>query len=162
MAKTTRAKESRPTPTGAKRIARKKTKAPKAARARKAALRKVALRKAEPREAAPGKAASREPRASRGRRATATAVVIGTCLDLVSAGQIVQAAIPGGPHDVDSTLEDAGLITAGLRTIFRADVVRRVAARGCAITSSAVPNLASTTLRQARTAVRDNASSGGA
>src|SRR5688500_11728454 len=32
-------------------------------------------------------------------------------IDLVAAGEIVQAAIPGGPHDIDSTLEANGLIT---------------------------------------------------
>jgi hypothetical protein len=84
-------------------------------------------------------------------------VAVGTCLDLGAAGEIVQAAIPGGPHDIDSSLEDAGLISPNQRTVFRERVVQGVEDRGCSIDGDAVPNTATTTLRQARTAVRDNA-----
>ena len=80
------------------------------------------------------------------------------CLGLIAAGEIVQAAIPGGPHDIDSSLEDAGLISDALRTVFREDVVARVHDRGCRIASDDVPNDAATTLREVRTAVSDNAS----
>ena len=83
--------------------------------------------------------------------------VVGPCIDLITAGEIVQEAVPGGPHDIDTTLEDAGLISAGQRTIFRSDVVEKVSARGCTIDADAVPNSASTTLRNVRTAVQQNA-----
>jgi len=76
----------------------------------------------------------------------------------VTAGEIVQAAIPGGPHDIDSTLEANGLITGPQRTIFRQSVVDGVNARGFTIAGDDVPNGGSTTLRAVRTAVRNNAS----
>ena len=79
------------------------------------------------------------------------------CIDLIAAGEIVQEAVPGGPNDVDSTLEDAGLITANQRAAFRADVVNGVSERGCAIDGSDVPNGATTTLREARLAIKQNA-----
>jgi hypothetical protein len=82
---------------------------------------------------------------------------VGPCIDLITAGEIVQEAVPGGPHDIDTTLENAGLISAGQRTIFRSDVVEQVSARGCTIDADAVPNSASTTLRDVRTAVQQNA-----
>jgi hypothetical protein len=78
-------------------------------------------------------------------------------IDLITAGEIVQNAIPGGPHDIDITLEDAGLISPGQRTVFRSDVVNDVAAHGATIAAADVPNNATTTLRQARTAVQQNA-----
>jgi hypothetical protein len=81
----------------------------------------------------------------------------GICIDLITAGEIVQEAVPGGPHDIDSTLEDAGLITEGERAVFRSDVVNKVGARGCSIDGDDVPNAATTTLRAARTAVQQNA-----
>lgn len=79
------------------------------------------------------------------------------CLSLIAAGEIVQAAIPGGPHDIDNTLEDAGLISDGQRGVFREDVVKGVEDRGCAINAEDVPADADTTLRDARTAVADSA-----
>lgn len=92
-----------------------------------------------------------------GRRAGLAATAVAAGLDLISAGEIVQAAIPNGPHDIDSTLEDVGLITPGERTVFRQDVVNSVERRGCTISESDVPNGATTTLRAVRTAVRDHA-----
>ena len=89
--------------------------------------------------------------------AALAAVLPAAGIDLVAAGEIVQAAIPGGPHDIDSTLEANGLITAPQRTIFRQSVVDGVEARGFTIAGDDVPNGGATTLRTARTAVRDNA-----
>jgi len=89
-------------------------------------------------------------------RAVARAAA-GPCIDLISAGEIIQDVIPGGPHDIDTTLENAGLITAAQRTIFRTDVVNKVSERGCTIDAEDVPNSSSTTLRDARTAVQQNA-----
>jgi hypothetical protein len=89
--------------------------------------------------------------------AALAAVMPAAGIDLVAAGEIVQAAIPGGPHDIDSTLEANGLITAPQRTIFRQSVVDGVEARGFTIAGDDVPNGGATTLRTARTAVRDNA-----
>lgn len=108
------------------------------------------------------RAARRSPRPTRksavqkAPRAVARAVA-GPCIDLITAGEIIQDAIPGGPHDIDTTLENAGLITAAQRTIFRTDVVNKVSARGCTIDEEDVPNSSSTSLRAARTAVQQNA-----
>jgi len=89
-------------------------------------------------------------------RAVARAAA-GPCIDLITAGEIIQNAVPGGPHDIDTTLENAGLITAAQRTIFRTDVANKVSERGCTIDEEDVPNSSSTTLRDARTAVQQNA-----
>jgi hypothetical protein len=93
---------------------------------------------------------------SRARRAFAAAPAAAG-LDLVAAGEIVQAALPGGPHDIDLSLEDVGLISPGQRAVFRQDVVDGVVGRGFTIDENAVPNSATTKLRAVRTAVRDNA-----
>ena len=81
----------------------------------------------------------------------------GTCLNLAHAGQIIQDAIPGGPHDIDNTLEEAGLITESQREVFRQHVRDGVLDAGCHIKIDEIPNGADTTLRDARQAVRDNA-----
>jgi hypothetical protein len=86
-----------------------------------------------------------------------TTAAPGACIDLITAGEIVQAAVPSGPHDIDTTLENAGLITDNQRRVFRADVVDKVSAHGCSIDEDDVPNSAATTLRAARTAVQQNA-----
>jgi hypothetical protein len=125
--------------TAVKNVKAKTAQAKKAPRARKSPASKVAV----------------APRPGRG--LTAAVKAVGPCLDDVAAGEIVQGAIPGGPHDIDSTLEDAGLISAGQRTVFRADVVNGVRDRGCTIDGSDVPNNPTTTLRDVRTAVADNA-----
>jgi hypothetical protein len=85
------------------------------------------------------------------------ALAVGTCLTLAEADAIVQAAIPNGPHDIDSTLEDAGLISPNQRTTFREDVANRVRDHGCSINKDDVPNGATNTLRDVRTAVKANA-----
>jgi len=82
----------------------------------------------------------------------------GKCLDLAHAGQIIQDAIPGGPHDIDNTLEEAGLISQPQRDVFRQHVRDGVSDAGCHIQIDDVPNDGTTTLRDARQAVRDNAS----
>ena len=91
------------------------------------------------------------------RRSSLTRAVAGACVDLITAGEIVQDAIPDGPHDIDSTLEDVGLITVGQRTTFRVEVVDGVNERGCTIDAGDVPNAATTTLRETRKAVQQNA-----
>jgi hypothetical protein len=102
-----------------------------------------------------GRKASKKPTA---RRAPTTVVMAaGGGLDLITAGEVVQDAVPGGPHDIDSTLEAAVLITAAGRATFRADVVKGVSAHGCTIDAGDVPNAAATTLRAARTSVQQNA-----
>jgi len=89
------------------------------------------------------------------RRATLLKAMAAGGLDLIAAGEIVQAAIPGGPHDIDSTLEDAGLISPPQRATFRTDVVNGVSDRGSTIASGDVPNDADTKLREARKAVHE-------
>jgi hypothetical protein len=86
-------------------------------------------------------------------------LIRGGCLDLVSAGEIVQSAIPRGPHDMDCTLDEAGLTSEAQREVFREDVVAAVDERGCSLDPVDVPNDADTTLRQVRKAVRDHAKS---
>jgi hypothetical protein len=142
--------KKRSTPTRARK-AKKIGKARKATKAKTPATR-------------PGGAATRRSSATRGATRGARAAVAieaapapGTCLGLIAAGEIVQAAIPGGPHDIDSTLENAGLITPPQRAVFRAAVVNGVSAHGCSIDASDVPNAAATTLRAAREAVQQNA-----
>ena len=74
--------------------------------------------------------------------------VVGPCIDLITAGELVQRQMYRRTScRSDTTLEDAGLISAGQRAHFRSDVVEKVSARGCTIDADAVPNSASTTLR---------------
>jgi esterase/lipase superfamily enzyme len=80
-------------------------------------------------------------------------------LDLVTAGEIVQEAIPGGPHRIGSTLAEAGLTTAARRDAFRRRVVTGVARRGYAIRATDIPHDAHTTLREVRKAIADLATS---
>jgi hypothetical protein len=110
---------------------------------------KKKVKKARKARRVPGSAARSAP--------LVTMAAAGGGIDLITAGEIVQNAIPGGPHDIDSTLEDAGLISPGQRTVFRSDVVNDVAAHGATIAAADVPNSSTTTLRQARTAVQQNA-----
>ena len=103
------------------------------------------------------KKAAKPRRAPRGAARSAplvTMAAVGGGIDLITAGEIVQNAIPRGPHDIDSSLENAGLISPGQRTTFRADVVNGVSAHGATIDAGDVPNAATTTLREARTAVQ--------
>ena len=103
------------------------------------------------------KTAKKPVKKAKKKAAPVARAVVGPCIDLITAGEIVDEAVPGGPHDIDTTLENAGLITGGQRTIFRSDVVEKVSARGCTIDADAVPNSASTTLRDVRAAVEENA-----
>jgi hypothetical protein len=82
----------------------------------------------------------------------------GGCLDLSTAGQIVQNALPSGQHGIDDTLAQAGLINDQLRATFRDDVFDRVRSVGCHIEKEAIPNSAGTTIRQVRRALADTAS----
>jgi hypothetical protein len=84
-------------------------------------------------------------------------LTVGTCLTLAEADAIVQDAIPDGPHDIDSTLEDAGLISDNQRRVFRDDVAQGVRNKGCAISRDEVPNAASNTLRDVRTVIKAKA-----
>jgi hypothetical protein len=128
-----------------------------AKKAVKAAKKKKRQKKVTARKARPERKTK-----SRARRAL-TAAPEAAGLDLVAAGEIVRAALPGGPHDIDLSLEEVGLISPGQRTVFRQDVVDGVVDLGFTIDENAVPNAASTKLRAVRTAVRDNAvPSGGA
>jgi hypothetical protein len=96
------------------------------------------------------KTAKKPVKKGKKKAAPVAGTVVGPCIDLITAGELVQEAVPGGPHDIDTTLEDAGLISAGQRAIFRSDVVEQVSARGCTIDADAVPNSASTTLRDVK------------
>jgi len=78
----------------------------------------------------------------------------GRCLDLIDAGQIVQASLPNGPHDIDKKLIEAGI---GEVRIFIADVENRVRRAGCGIKSGALRLSEFDTLREARRQVRDAA-----
>jgi hypothetical protein len=74
----------------------------------------------------------------------------GNCLDLIIAGRIVQDAIPGGPHSVNLTLTEAGLISLPQLEVLRRDVLIRILAEGCQISESKIPNGADDTLRAVR------------
>ena len=66
------------------------------------------------------------------------------CLSLAEAAFIVGGCLPSGPHTNDETLEEAGLITAPLRQIFRECVFNGVLAAGCDIDRGQIPNAADT------------------
>jgi hypothetical protein len=67
------------------------------------------------------------------------------CLGLNSATDIVQEC-SGGPHDIDKTLEEVGLITDPERLVFRECVFNKILAAGCQISRGDIPNDADTTL----------------
>ena len=91
------------------------------------------------------------------RKPTRAVSTKGECLDLSHAGIIVQSAVPGGPHPLDTTLEDAGLITDDQRLVFQQHVFDGVHDKGCSIDIQDIPADADTTLREVRDAVADNA-----
>lgn len=66
------------------------------------------------------------------------------CLGLNRASEIVQEC--AGPHDIDKTLEEVGLITDPERLVFRECVFNKVLAEGCQISRGDIPNDADTTL----------------
>jgi hypothetical protein len=105
-----------------------KTKKKPAAQERKqtsATSKKRSARKKAQKRSATRRLPRQPPMAGRAGDATAA-----EGLDLISAGEIVQAAVPNGPHDIDLTLEDAGLISSALRGVFRQQVVDGVVSRG--------------------------------
>lgn len=68
-----------------------------------------------------------------------------TCLGLTRASEIVQECA-GGPHDIDKTLEEVGLITDNERLVFRECVFDKILAHPCQISREEIPNDADTTL----------------
>lgn len=81
----------------------------------------------------------------------------GGCLSLVQAGTIVQECA-NGPHDIDKTLEEIGLISSNLRLVFRECIFNGVLAAGCNINRSDIPHDADTTLREVMEAIQAAAS----
>jgi hypothetical protein len=67
------------------------------------------------------------------------------CLGLTRASEIVQEC-SNGPHNIDRTLEEVGLITDDQRLVFRECVFNAVLAGGCTISREDIPNDADTTL----------------
>jgi hypothetical protein len=82
-----------------------------------------------------------------------TACTPGECLSLGDAGQIVQDE-SNGPHDLDKSLEEVGLITDKLRDGFRDRVHQAVLSKGCHIDPRDIPNDADTTLREVRNTIQ--------
>ena len=64
----------------------------------------------------------RRPRATQSSAVRRRSPAKPTRLDLATAGEIVQEALPGGPHGVSRTLEDAGLTTEAKRNAEEARV----------------------------------------
>ena len=81
----------------------------------------------------------------------------GQCLSLNRAGAIVQVC-SNGPHDIDLTLEEVGLITDNQRFAFRECVFNGVLENGCNIDRGDIPNDADTTLREVRNTIKAVAS----
>jgi hypothetical protein len=88
--------------------------------------------------------------------AAAAGGVPGECLSFSRAGRIVQDC-SRGPHDIDDTLEEIGLITDNQRLVFRECVFLKVLEHGCKISREDIPNAADNTLREVRDAVADAA-----
>jgi len=91
------------------------------------------------------------------KKAAAPINAAGDCLSFSRAGQIVQSC-SNGPHDIDDTLEEVGLITDNQRTIFRECVFNNVLANGCKISREDIPNGADNTLREVRDTIAETAS----
>lgn len=81
----------------------------------------------------------------------------GDCLGLGRASEIVQEC-SNGPHDIDRTLEQVGLITANERLVFRECVFNKVLDHGCEISREDIPHEGDTTLREVRDTISDLAS----
>jgi hypothetical protein len=86
----------------------------------------------------------------------ATASLAGACLSFSRAGRIVQEC-SNGPHDIDDTLEEVGLITDNQRLVFRECVFQKVLEHGCKISREDIPNEADNTLREVRDTIADKA-----
>lgn len=81
----------------------------------------------------------------------------GECLSFSRAGRIVQDCA-NGPHDIDDTLEEIGLITDNQRLVFRECVFQKVLEQGCKISREDIPSDAANTLREVRDTIADTAS----
>lgn len=130
---------------------------------KKAASSKAGGQKAVSRPAAIG-AKKRAARAGNGaakrsttvgakKRAVAAAAMQGNCVDISTAGFIVERAIGSSSFDIDKTLEQMGLISDNQRLIFKQQVLNDVRALGCTISDGAVPNDGKTTARAVRDAI---------
>ena len=89
-------------------------------------------------------------------KALAAAAPVQMCLDAIDAAFIVGGCLPSGTHENDDTLEQTGLISPQLRTIFRECVFNGVRNRGCDIDRGDIPNDATTTVGTVRRAVVNN------
>jgi hypothetical protein len=69
------------------------------------------------------------------------------CLGLTRASEIVQEC-SAGPHDIDKTLEEVGLITDNQRLVFRECVFNKVLGHGCEISREDIPKDSDTTLSE--------------
>ena len=78
------------------------------------------------------------------------------CFTLLDAGNLVLDKCPRDV-DIDSTLEQAGFVTAGQRKVFCQSLADAIGSRPCNISVRKIPSAASTTLRQVRQAIFDNA-----
>jgi hypothetical protein len=67
------------------------------------------------------------------------------CLGPTPATVIVQECA-NGPHDIDKTLEEVGLITENMRLVFRECVFNKVLNHPCSISREDIPCDADTTL----------------
>lgn len=90
--------------------------------------------------------------------AVAAVAAPGECLSLGRAGIIVQDAIPGGPHPIDLTLEQVGLVTQNQRIVFRDHVFDGVLEGGCHIDRDDIPSDGDNTIREVRDTIADAAS----
>lgn len=80
------------------------------------------------------------------------------CLPLSSATRIVLRAAHNFQGDMDTSLEQAGLITESQRAVFRQGVLDGVLEAGCHISAGAIPNGPSTLLSEVRDAIQAQAS----
>src|SRR5258708_6347262 len=81
----------------------------------------------------------------------------GDCLGLTRASEIVQEC-SGGPHDIDKTLEEVGLISDDERLVFRECVYNKVLEHPCDIRRGDIPHDADTTLSEVADTISDLAS----
>ena len=103
------------------------------------------------------KSVEKDSKKKKGEKKPVSAAEAGGCLSLVQAGTIVQECADG-PHDIDTTLEEIGLISLPLRDVFRECVFNKVLAADCDINRSDIPNDAGTTLREVMEAIQGAAS----
>lgn len=96
-------------------------------------------------------------RAMRKKTALTVNDTTGDCLSLSRAGAIVQQCSKG-PHDIDLSLEEVGLITDNQRLVFRECLYNGVLAGGCVIERSDIPTDADNTLREVRDGIKNAAS----